>query len=134
MQLNQFAEADAAYGMSLQIARSLAYEAKVMAQYITYYSMGRLAAERGYYDAAVSHYQQSLDLRRAIGHQERVSEVLYVMALALKQVGDDQGAFAVINESIATQQERNAIQEQAILERAQRLQDELRLNLAEKPK
>jgi hypothetical protein len=56
------------------------------------------------------------------------------MALALKQVGDDQGAFAVINESIATQQERNAIQEQAILERAQRLQDELRLNLAEKPK
>ena len=66
-QLNHFTQADNAYQMSLQISASLAHESKIMAQYIIYYSIGRLAAEREQYADAVSYYQQSLDLRRFIG-------------------------------------------------------------------
>ena len=131
-QLNRFAQADDAYQMSLQISASLAHEAKIMTQYIVYYSMGRLAVERGQYTAAISYYQQSLALRRAIGHLERVAEVLYALALALQQTGDNQRALSVVNESITTLQDLNAVQGQVMLERAQQLQQEIHLRLGQK--
>lgn len=94
--------------------------------------MGRLAVERGQYAAALGYYQQSLELRRAIGHLERVPEVLYALALALQQTGDNQRALSAINTSITTLQDLNAVQGQVMLERAQQLQQELHLRLGQK--
>jgi len=122
MQTTQFAKADAAYQMSLQISASLADEAKIMAQYITYYSIGRLAVERGQYAAAVGYYQQSLDLRRTIGHLERVPEVYYALALALKQQEEYTAALTAVDAAIAVLEESNTVQGQSILERLRHLQ------------
>lgn len=121
-QINQFAKADAAYRKSLQISASLADEAKITAQYITYYSIGRLTAEQGRYDAAIGYYQQSLDLRRTIGHLERAPEVYYALALALKEQEEYPAALAAVAAAIAGIKESNSLQGQSILERVLQLQ------------